>query len=75
MTINDKLYEFLIEQVNKHGALDVGVGVEREFGVSRRRLNRAVAKLAENGYRIRRVRISKLSNYTCKFLIPPEVTQ
>ena len=42
--------DFLREQVNTKGMIDVGVGVERELGVSREKLNQALYILEMEGY-------------------------
>lgn len=41
---------FLKEQVDTKGMIDVGVGVERELGVSREKLNQALYMLEMEGY-------------------------
>jgi DNA-binding CsgD family transcriptional regulator len=48
--------------VDKTGYLDVGVGVERQLGVSRTKFNAAVNKLVEDeGYNIHEVYVKRLS--------------
>lgn len=45
-----KTAEFLKKQVDERGMIDVGVGVERELGVSREKLNQALYILQLEGY-------------------------
>lgn len=51
--------------VDKTGYLDVGVGVERQLGVSRTKFNAVVNKLAKDeGYNIHEVHVQRLSDPT-----------
>lgn len=51
--------------VDKTGYLDVGVGVERQLGISRNKFNTVVNKLAkEDGYNIHEVYVKRLSDPT-----------
>nr|DAJ59456.1 MAG TPA: RNA dependent RNA polymerase [Bacteriophage sp.] len=43
---------FLKEQIEKKGMIDIGTGVERELGVSREKLNQAAAILQMEGYEV-----------------------
>lgn len=43
-------YEFLKEQVDTKGMIDVGVGVEQELGISKEKLNQALYMLEMDGY-------------------------
>lgn len=43
-------YDFLKEQIDKKGIIDVGVGVERELNISREKLKQAIALLEREGY-------------------------
>lgn len=43
-------YNFLKEQIDKKGMIDVGVGVERELGISKEKLNQALYMLERDGY-------------------------
>ena len=53
------------EGVDKTGYLDVGIGVERQLGVSRTKFNAVVNKLAEEeGYNIHEVYVKRLSDPT-----------
>lgn len=45
-----KTADFLKEQINKKGMIDVGTGVERELGVSSTKLNQALYILELEGY-------------------------
>ena len=44
--------DFLREQINTKGMIDVGTGVEMELGISREKLNQALAILEQEGYPI-----------------------
>lgn len=48
--IAENTASILKENVEKHRFIDVGVGVEQQMGVSRTKLNTAVAMLQEEGY-------------------------
>jgi len=43
-------YKFLKEQIDEKGMIDVGVGVERELGISKEKLNQALYMLERDGY-------------------------
>lgn len=45
-----KTAEFLKEQIDKKGMIDVGTGVERELGISKEKLNQALYILEREGY-------------------------
>jgi len=47
-----KTADFLKEQVDKKGMIDVGVGVERELGVSKEKMKQALYILEMEGYKI-----------------------
>ena len=47
-----KTAEFLKEQVDKKGMIDVGVGVERELGISKEKMKQALYILEREGYSI-----------------------
>lgn len=70
-----KTAEFLKTQVSKKGMLDVGIGVERELGVSRDKLNVALSMLEMEGYPTYGGRIDQVTNSnnktTLKVLCPP----
>lgn len=64
----------LKKQVDSQGPLDIGKGTENYMGVSRTRLNTAVAMLTENGYEVRNIQIPQLGTglkTTTKVLLPP----
>lgn len=67
--------EFLKEQIDKKGMIDVGVGVEKELGVSKERLREALAILEAQGYPVYGGRIPQLTNEgrrtTLKVVCPP----
>lgn len=47
-----KTADFLREQVDAKGMVDIGVGVERELGISREKLNQAIMMLELEGYHL-----------------------
>lgn len=47
-----KTADFLKEQIEKKGMIDVGTGVERELGISKEKLNQALYILESEGYPI-----------------------
>lgn len=67
----------LKDRVNDVKYLDIGVGTERHIGISKTRLNTAVAMLREEGYKIHYTDVEQLGapgNYTSlKVLTPPDV--
>ncbi len=50
MNQSKKTADFLKKQVDEKGMIDVGVGVERELGISREKLNTALYMLEMEGY-------------------------
>ena len=62
MNQSRKTAEFLKEQINKKGMLDVGTGVERELGISKEKLNEALYILELEGYPVYGGRISQVTN-------------
>lgn len=61
----DQVESVIKAGVEKTGYLDVGVGVERQLGVSRTKFNAVVNKLAkEEGYNIHEVYVKRLSDPT-----------
>jgi hypothetical protein len=50
----------LKENVDKKRYIDIGVGLENNIGVSRTKLNTAVAELQEQGYKIHKVNVPQL---------------
>lgn len=71
----EKTANFLKEQVKEKGMLDVGAGVERELGVSKEKLNQALALLEKEGYPVYGGRVEQVTNAgkntTLKVLCPP----
>jgi transcriptional regulator len=64
------------DQVEKKGYVDIGVGVEHHIGVSRTKLNTAVALLEEQGYKTHYVKVEQLgtgNQTTIKVLSKPDV--
>jgi hypothetical protein len=64
----------LADQVDKKGYIDVGTGVEHHMGVSRTKLNTAVALLQEKGYTTHYVKVEQLGTgqqTTIKVLAKP----
>lgn len=65
-------------EVDKHGFIDVGVGIERHMGISQTKLATAVARLKEEGYELHRVKITQLGTgqqTEVKVLTRPGTTQ
>lgn len=50
----------LKESVDKKRFIDIGAGVENHVGVSRTKLNTAVAELQEQGYKVHRVNVEQI---------------
>ena len=50
----------LKESVDQKGFIDIGAGVENHVGVSRTKLNTAVAELQEQGYKVHRVNVEQI---------------
>ena len=70
-----KTADFLRERSQEKGMLDVGVGVERELGISKERLNEALYILEKEGYTVRKGGIPQATNpgqqINQKVLCPP----
>lgn len=70
-----KTANFLKEQINEKGMIDVGAGVERELNVSREKLNQALKILEEEGYPVYGGRVDQATNpgkkTTIKVVCPP----
>lgn len=55
----------IAESVEKHGYIDVGVGVERQLGISRTKLNTVVNKMVEEGeFHVHDVYVRRLTDPT-----------
>ena len=69
---------FLKDQVNEKGMIDVGRGVEAWMGVTRTRLDTAIAALREEGYAVHNIQIRQIfgqDQFThMKVLAPPGTT-
>ena len=67
--------DILRDSVNEYGYLDVGIGVERQIGVSRTKLKAAVDKLKEEGYVEHDIYVKRLndsSKYTTITILTKE---
>ena len=75
MNIAQKTANELKNIVDKHGMIDVGVGVERELGISEEKLNQALEMLKSQGYEVyggRMPQVTNTQNQTIlKVLCPP----
>ena len=58
----ENISKMLKEEVDKHTYLDVGVGVERQIGISETKLKAAVSKLEEEGYYMHKVYTKRIQN-------------
>lgn len=67
--------DFLKEQINTKGIIDVGVGVERELGISKEKLGQALAILEAEGYPVYGRGVSQVTNpgkqTNIKVICPP----
>lgn len=54
--------EFLKRQIAEKGMIDVGVGVERELGISKEKLDQALYILEQEGYPVHNGRIPQATN-------------
>lgn len=70
-----KTADFIKEQVDKKGMVDVGTGVERELNISKERLNAALYLLEREGYPVYGGRFDQVTNRgaktTQKVICPP----
>lgn len=70
-----KTADFIREQVDKKGMIDVGTGVERELNISPEKMKQALAILEEEGYPVYGGRVSQVTNgnqkTTLKVICPP----
>ena len=70
--------EMLKKHVDEKNYVDIGVGVERQIGVTRTRLDTAVAVLKEQGYETHSIKVQQLGTgkyTTVKVLAKPGTTQ
>jgi len=70
-----KTAEFLKKQIDEKGMIDVGIGVERELGISKEKLNQALYMLEMEGYPVYGGRVDQVTNpgrkTTLKVICPP----
>ena len=67
----------LAEAVAKKGPIDIGTGVEAHMGISREKLNAAVAQLQAQGYKVYYTKVEQLGTgkeTSIKALVPPGLT-
>lgn len=66
---------FIKEQIDQKGMIDVGIGVERELGISREKMKQVLDILEEDGYPTYGGRIDQVTNpgrkTTMKVVCPP----
>lgn len=58
--ITETTANILKENVDKHRFIDVGMGIENTVGVSRTKLNNAVAMLEEQGYKVHTLNVDQV---------------
>lgn len=78
MTQARKTADFIKEQVDKKGMIDVGIGVERELNVSKEKLDQALGMLQEEGYPVYGGRVQQVTNkgkWTTQRVICPPGTE
>lgn len=70
-----KTADFIKEQIDKKGMIDVGSGVERELNISKEKLDQALYLLQREGYELYGGRFSQVTNpgqmTTQKVICPP----
>lgn len=70
-----KTADFIKEQIDKKGMIDVGTGIERELNISKEKLNQALTILEAEGYPVYGGRVSQVTNAnqktTIKVVCPP----
>lgn len=75
MTAARKTADFIKEQIDKKGMIDVGSGVEVSLGVSKEKLHQALDILQEEGYPVYGGRVPQATNpgkqTTLKVICPP----
>lgn len=62
MDQTQNIKETLKKHIDEKGMIDVGVGVERELGVSTEKLNQALYMLEQEGYQVYTGRIEQVTN-------------
>lgn len=72
-----RIADFLRDQVDNKGMIDVGVGVERELVISKDKLNQALAILEEEGYGVYGGGVPQVTNSgkqtNIRVLCPPDI--
>ena len=67
--------DFIRDQIDKKGMIDVGADVERELGISKEKLNQALSMLEDEGYPVYSGRFEQVTNRgnwtTQKVICPP----
>jgi len=75
MTIAEQTANNLANLVDERGMIDVGVGTERQLGISKEKLNASLELLQEEGYEVYGGRVPQVTNpgkyTTIKVLCPP----
>ena len=68
--------DFIRDRIKEKGIIDVGVGVERELGISRVKMDQALYMLEREGYPVYKGRIEQVTNRgrwtTLKVIGPPD---
>lgn len=70
--------DFIKEQIEKKGMIDVGTGVERELNISKEKLNEALYLLEREGYPVYNGRFAQVTNpgqFTTQRVICPPGTE
>lgn len=74
----DEVAKFLKEKVDaKNGYIDIGLGAERELGITRNKLQAAVQSLKDQGYEVIKLQVEQQTNpgnYTTVQVLCPEGT-
>ena len=73
-----KTADFIREQIDKKGMIDVGADVERELGISKEKLNQALSMLKDEGYPVysgRFEQVTNRGNWTTQKVIGPPGTE
>ena len=75
MTLAEKTANNLSKLVDERGMIDVGVGTERQLGISKEKMNTALDILQDEGYMVYAGRVPQVTNpgkwTTIKVLCPP----
>lgn len=75
--ITTKTVEMLKKNVEEKGYIDVGVGIEKQLGISRTKLKTALSQLKDEGYTVHFIQVQQLGtgkNTTVMTLAKPNVT-